>query len=153
MQEIKSESSKVTLSLSLPPDFPVGSYCLELEVQPEGSRAREKLKVDKEMVVIFNPWCKGTCTCIYILYIHSYRPTITISTFHSSISLLHSSFFPPSLPSVSHSTHPSFPRGRCVLAQAVGERGVHSERVWDDLGRGLRQHVLMAMELCTGEGN
>lgn len=107
MQEINSEGSKVTLSLSLPPDFPVGSYRLEVEVQPEGSRTREKLKVDKEMVVIFNPWCKGscTCTCVHPLYIASlcFHFPLCYSLRFSPLFFLLS--LPLLLPSLTHLTH------------------------------------------------
>lgn len=126
MQEIKSEGSKVTLSLSLPPDFPVGSYRLEVEVQPEGSRMREKLNVDKEMVVIFNPWCKGscTCTCVHPLYIVS--PYFHFPLCYSLRFSPLSSFFPslfsfplsltsPTVPQRMQCSYPSSQRGRSTF--------------------------------------
>lgn len=56
LQELKSESSGVTLSLLLPADFPVGSYRIVVEVTPEGNKQGEKKDADTELVVLFNPW-------------------------------------------------------------------------------------------------
>ena len=46
-------------ALTVPPDFPVGGYRVEIEVTPENSWNSSKLEVEKEIVVLFNPWCKG----------------------------------------------------------------------------------------------
>ena len=46
-------------ALTIPPDFPVGGYRVEIEVTPENSWNSSKLEVEKEIVVLFNPWCKG----------------------------------------------------------------------------------------------
>ena len=46
-------------ALTIPPDFPVGGYRVEIEVIPEDSRSGNKHEVEKEIVVLFNPWCKG----------------------------------------------------------------------------------------------
>lgn len=32
---------------------------MEIEVTPENSWSSSKHEVDKEIVVLFNPWCKG----------------------------------------------------------------------------------------------
>ena len=58
-QMLKSDGVKVQFALSLPADFPIGSYRVELEVTPENSWNGSKFDVEKEVVVLFNPWCKG----------------------------------------------------------------------------------------------
>ncbi len=37
----------------------MGSYRVEAEVSPEHSRERSRLEYEREVVVLFNPWCKG----------------------------------------------------------------------------------------------
>ena len=49
----------MTYSLMLPADFPVGSYHIVVEVTPQDSKQGERQDVDREMVVLFNPWCRG----------------------------------------------------------------------------------------------
>ena len=46
-------------ALTIPADFPVGGYRMEIEVTPENSWSSSKHEVDKEIVVLFNPWSKG----------------------------------------------------------------------------------------------
>ena len=43
----------------IPADFPVGSYRMEVEVTPENSWNTKQFNVEKEIVALFNPWCKG----------------------------------------------------------------------------------------------
>lgn len=49
----------MTYSLMLPADFPVGSYHIVVEVTPQDSKQGERQDVDREMVVLFNPWSRG----------------------------------------------------------------------------------------------
>ena len=49
----------MVLSLLMPADFPVGRYRMVVAVAPEGSKRGERLDADKDMVVLFNPWCEG----------------------------------------------------------------------------------------------
>ena len=59
LQQVKSEGAKAVFALTIPPDFPVGSYRVEMEVTPEDSWNTTEFDVPKEFVVLFNPWCKG----------------------------------------------------------------------------------------------
>ena len=58
-QKIKSDGVEIEFALMLPPDFPVGCYRVEIEVTPENTWKSSKFDVEKEFVVLFNPWCKG----------------------------------------------------------------------------------------------
>ena len=56
----------------MPADFPVGRYRVVVEVAPEGSKRGEEQDAEREVVVLFNPWCKGmlylalsALTCTY----------------------------------------------------------------------------------------
>ena len=63
------------LSLLIPEDFPVGRYRMVVKVAPEGSKRGGEQDADREVVILFNPWCKGmkhmlppasilTCSCL-----------------------------------------------------------------------------------------
>ena len=58
-QEVTSDGPKVKFSIPLPATMPVGSYRVALDVSPEQSRAKNSFEYEREVVILFNPWCKG----------------------------------------------------------------------------------------------
>ena len=73
-------------SLLMPADFPVGRYRMVVEVAPEGSKRGEEQDAEREVVVLFNPWCKGMKHMLYLAlsaltYMYMYIAVCQISTY------------------------------------------------------------------------